>query len=116
MKKIGKKFKAKEKLKILEAWWKKGGGRRNANRVARWYECSPQSIYLWANRFDGSVESLENGDQTPHTFPNAYTEEQLNVVKELHGECRSRMEFIIAYAPSGLLMALSVSCIACCAN
>lgn len=83
MEKHGRKFKAEEKLKILEQWKERGGGRRNANYMAYLHFCSAQSIYNWQRRYDGTLESLENGDQTPHRLWNKTPEEELNAVAVL---------------------------------
>jgi transposase InsO family protein len=81
---IGRKFRAKEKLAILERWQNLGGGYKNAKRIARYSNCSLQSIYVWHSRFNGTADSLENGNQTPHRLWNAFTSKELNEVKEIY--------------------------------
>ena len=83
MKKFGRKFRPKEKEAAILEWQELGGGTRNAKAVARRHNCSIQSLYLWHAQYNGTHESLENGDQTPRIIWNKYTQHELNHVKEV---------------------------------
>jgi len=92
MRKTGKtatrNFKPAEKLEALKDWKERGGGTRNAKRVARLYDCSIQSLYIWDKRYDGTLESLENGDKTPHVIWNKTPQEELNKLQAFLDEHR----------------------------
>ena len=75
-----RKFEAREKLAILEQWWEMGEGKRNARKVARDNWCSVSSLYKWNKKYDGSIFSLENGDQSPHYVWNKYSQDELDVI------------------------------------
>lgn len=53
------------------------------SRASRKYNKSRSYIYFWKKRWDGSVGSLACESRRPHRHPNAHTEEELKMIRDL---------------------------------
>lgn len=53
------------------------------SRASRKYNKSRSYIYFWKKRWDGSVGSLACESRRPHHHPNAHTEEELKMIRDL---------------------------------
>lgn len=47
------------------------------------FRVSRKTVYKWRNRYDGTLESLEDRSHRPHTSPKAHTEEELRLILRL---------------------------------
>lgn len=113
MKKVGKKFTAKQKLKILGEW---DGTERGARRVAWKYNCSERSVWFWYTKIKDfedissgeCVKILTNQSQRPHRFRDPHTKQEDEMIKsiltEYPGICRQELYYRLqtekAYARS----------------
>ena len=55
------------------------------SRASRKYNKSRSYIYFWKKRFDGTMESLACQSRRPHHHPNQHTEEELTLIRNMHG-------------------------------
>jgi len=46
------------------------------------FRISRKTIYKWINRYDGTLESLENRSHKPHNSPKAHTVEETKTIKK----------------------------------
>lgn len=53
------------------------------SRAAVRYRVNRQYIYRWKNRYDGSIESLQNRSRRPHSHPNQHTAEELKLIRDM---------------------------------
>ena len=58
-------------------YFKKHGATETSLR----YKVSRKTIYKWANRYDGTIESLKDKSHKPHTSPKAHTIAEIAMVK-----------------------------------
>ena len=57
--------------------------RRGVTSAARRYHTNRQYIYRWMNRYDGTLDSLENHSRRPHHHPNEHTAEEIKLIKDM---------------------------------
>ena len=50
-----------------------------ATKTAIRYKTSRKTIYKWANRYDGTLESLKDLSHKPHTSPKAHTQSEIAI-------------------------------------
>lgn len=53
------------------------------SRASRKYNKSRSYIYFWLSRYDGSLESLQPQSRRPHNHPNAHTEAEIKLIRDL---------------------------------
>ena len=46
------------------------------------FEICPRTIYRWINRYDGSLESLQDMSRKPKSHPNQHTEAEIKLIKD----------------------------------
>ena len=63
---------------IIEYSLKKG-----VSAAARRYNVSRQFIYRWKNRYDGTLESLQDRSHRPHSHPNQHTPEDIKLIEDM---------------------------------
>lgn len=47
------------------------------------FKISRKTIYKWKNRYDGTLESLEDRSHRPHNSPKAHSEKELKLIRRL---------------------------------
>ena len=52
-----------------------------ATKTAIRYHTSRKTLYKWARRYDGTVESLKDRSRKPHDSPKSQTPEEVKLVK-----------------------------------
>ena len=57
--------------------------RFGVGRASRKYNKSKSYIYFWLKRYDGSIESLACQSRQPHSHPNAHTEAELKLIRDM---------------------------------
>jgi len=55
--------------------------RNGATKTAIRYKTSRKTVYKWANRYDGTIESLKDQSHRPHHSPKAHTEAEIRLIK-----------------------------------
>lgn len=79
MKKYNTPYTAKEKLKALKLL-----ENSTIEFVCHRYHCSERSLYRWKDKYDGTLESLENKSSRPLTpHPNSHTADEIKYIKSL---------------------------------
>jgi len=68
---------ARHRQRMIE-YFKKNGGTKTALR----YKLSRKTVYKWAKRYDGSLESLKDKSRRPHSSPKAHTESEIKLVRK----------------------------------
>ena len=53
------------------------------SRASRKYNRSRSYIYFWKARYDGTLSSLANHSNRPHSHPNQHTEEELELIRNM---------------------------------
>ena len=53
------------------------------SRASRKYNKSRSYIYFWLSRYDGSLESLRPQSRRPHNHPNAHTEAEIKLIRDM---------------------------------
>ena len=80
----GVKYSAREKQRALNMWLKDG---KDILYVAKHFKCTERTLWRWKAKYDGSIESLENGSSVPHTpSPKAHTKSETEHIIELFKE------------------------------
>lgn len=80
----GIKYSANEKQRALDMWLKNG---RDILYVAKHFKCTERTLWRWKAKYDGSIESLENGSSVPHTPSlKAHTKTETEHIIELFKE------------------------------
>lgn len=51
--------------------------------ASRKYNKCPSFIYFWRKRYDGTIESLACHSRRPHGHPNAHSEEELSLIRNM---------------------------------
>ena len=51
-----------------------------ASKTAIRYKTSRKTVYKWANRYDGTLESLKDLSHKPHTSPKAHTDTEIAMI------------------------------------
>ena len=52
-----------------------------ATKTAIRYKTSRKSVYKWANRYDGTIDSLKDKSRRPHTSPKGHTDIEIGMIK-----------------------------------
>ena len=47
------------------------------------FRVSRKTVYKWKNRYDGTIESLEDRSHRPHNIPKAHSEKELKLIRRL---------------------------------
>ena len=47
------------------------------------FKVSRKTVYKWKNRYDGTINSLEDKSHRPHNIPRAHSEQELKLIKRL---------------------------------
>ena len=47
------------------------------------FKVSRKTVYKWKNRYDGTIESLENRSHRPKNIPRKHTEKELKIIRRL---------------------------------
>ena len=55
-----------------------------ATKAARRYHTNRQFVYRQLKKYDGTVKSLALKSRRPHNSPNAHTEEELKLIKDMY--------------------------------
>lgn len=55
-----------------------------ATKAARRYHTNRQFVYRQLKKYDGTVRSLALKSRRPHNSPNAHTEEELKLIKDMY--------------------------------
>lgn len=53
----------------------------SAQATAVQYKVSRKTVYKWADRYDGTIESLKSQSRRPHTHPKAHTEQEIRLIR-----------------------------------
>jgi transposase-like protein len=69
---------ARHRQRMLKYFYKHGG-----TKTAIRYKVSRKSVYKWANRYDGTLESLKDRSRKPHNSPNGQTDDEIKLVKRI---------------------------------
>ena len=56
----------------------------NYSEAARRYHTSRQQVRRWAIKYDGTTKSLANKSTRPKSHPNAHTQEEIELIKEMY--------------------------------
>ena len=51
--------------------------------AARRYNVSRPLVYRWRDRYDGTLESLQDRSHRPQSHPNQHTEEEIKLIKDM---------------------------------
>jgi transposase-like protein len=70
--------------------------RNGATKTAIRYKTSRKTVYKWANRYDGTLESLKDQSHRPHTNPKAHTEAEIRLIKRALKRVKWR-DLLLAY-------------------
>ena len=54
-----------------------------ATETAIRFRVSRKTVYKWKNRYDGTIESLEDRSHRPHNIPKAHSEKELKLIRRL---------------------------------
>lgn len=46
------------------------------------FELCPRTIYRWINRYDGTLESLQDKSRKPRSHPNQHAEAEIKLIKD----------------------------------
>lgn len=57
--------------------------KHGVSAASRKYNKSQSFIYFWRKRYDGTIESLACHSRRPHGHPNAHTEEELALIRNM---------------------------------
>ncbi len=57
--------------------------KHGVSAASRKYNKSPSFIYFWRKRYDGTIESLACNSRRPHGHPNAHTEGELELIRNM---------------------------------
>ena len=52
-------------------------------KAARRYKVNRQYIYRWLNRYDGTLDSLQDQSRRPHHHPNEHTPSEIKLIKDM---------------------------------
>ena len=54
------------------------------------YKKHRKTIYIWINKYDGTIALLANKSRLPHTSPNAHIESEIKLIKIIIGIIKTR--------------------------
>lgn len=57
--------------------------KHGVSAASRKYNKGPSYVYFWRNRYDGTIGSLACRSRRPHGHPNAHTEEELVLIRNM---------------------------------
>ena len=57
--------------------------KRGVTAAARRYNIGRATIYRWKERYDGTLQSLQDQSHRPHSHPNQHTEEEIKLIKDM---------------------------------
>ncbi len=57
--------------------------KRGVTAAARRYNIGRATIYRWKERYDGTLQSLQDRSHRPHSHPNQHTEEEIKLIKDM---------------------------------
>ncbi|WP_064579975.1 hypothetical protein [Streptobacillus moniliformis] len=57
--------------------------KNGVTKAARRYHTNRQFVYRQLKKYNGNIKSLALGSRKPHTSPNAHTEEELILIKNM---------------------------------
>ena len=73
-------------------YFRKYGGTKTAIR----YKMSRKTVYKWAARYDGTLESLKDASHRPHSHPNQHSPEELGLIVR-HIRRNGRRDLLLTY-------------------
>ena len=56
--------------------------RNGATATAAQYKIGRKTVYRWAKKYNGTIESLANESRRPHTNPRAHTDKEIKLIKD----------------------------------
>jgi transposase InsO family protein len=74
------------------AYFHKHGGTKTSIR----YKVSRKTVYKWAGRYDGTLESLKDSSHRPHSHPRQHTEEEIGLIQR-HIKRSGRKDLLLTY-------------------
>ena len=57
--------------------------KKGVTAAARRYNVGRATIYRWKERYDGTLQSLQDRSHRPHSNPNQHTEEEIKLIKDM---------------------------------
>ena len=57
--------------------------KKGVTAAARRYNVGRATIYRWKERYDGTLQSLQDRSHRPHSHPNQHTEEEIKLIKDM---------------------------------
>jgi len=60
------------------------------------YRTSRKTVYKWRSRYDGTLESLKDRSNRPHSHPSQHTEEELDMIRH-HIRRNGRHDLLLTY-------------------
>lgn len=57
--------------------------KKGVTAAARRYNVGRATIYRWKERYDGTLQSLQDRSHRPHSHPNQHTEEEIELIKRM---------------------------------
>ena len=57
--------------------------KKGVTAAARRYNVGRATIYRWKERYDGTLQSLQDHSHRPHSHPNQHTEEEIKLIKDM---------------------------------
>ena len=57
--------------------------KKGVTAAARRYNVGRATIYRWKERYDGTLQSLQDRSHRPHSHPNQHTEEEKKLIKDM---------------------------------
>ena len=80
----GMRFTANQKKHALKLWLEE---KEDITKVAYKTKCDERTLWRWKAKYDGTLESLENGSTVPHTpSPKAHTQSEVEHIKKIFEE------------------------------
>jgi hypothetical protein len=77
-------FTANQKKHALKLWLEE---KEDITKVAYKTKCDERTLWRWKAKYDGTLESLENGSTVPHTpSPKAHTQSEIEHIKKIFEE------------------------------
>ena len=61
----------------------KSAEKKGVTAAARRYNVGRATIYRWKERYDGTLQSLQDRSHRPHSHPNQHTEEEIKLIKDM---------------------------------
>jgi transposase len=67
-----------------------------ATKASIRYRVSRKTVYKWANRYDGTINSLKDQSRRPHTSPKSHSADEIKMIKRALRKVRWK-DLILAY-------------------